>query len=155
MCRQRIAGNQGVTQTENGSDLIKNAPPFCYNSLIFNDLYMISKSPVLRRKRRKKPGFFVLRLLRVSSEKTILSEILRKILRFANFGDTGILREKSSDARVPDSPNGEKCALLFAKSELPVSPFRIWRKNVSYTGDPLATVITCAILVTNRLRRMP
>ena len=28
MCRQRITGNQEVTQTENGSDLLKNAPPF-------------------------------------------------------------------------------------------------------------------------------
>ena len=82
-------------------------------------------SPVLRWGHRKSPAFALSGILRVSSEKTILSGILRKILRSANFGDTGILREKSSDARVPDSPNGEKCARFFAHSELPVSPFRI------------------------------
>ena len=69
-------------------------------------------------------SFFILRILRVSSEKDGPARERGKILRFANFGDTRILREKSRERRVPDSPNGEKYALFFANSELPVSP--VW-----------------------------
>ena len=84
-------------------------PPFCYNSLIFNDLHITFVGPVLWRKRRRKPGFSFLRILRVSSEKESFFRKKGQNSPFREFRGHGNFEANIAKSACLCSGNGEKC----------------------------------------------
>lgn len=132
------------------SDLIINPPQFCYNSLIFNDLYMIFKSPVLRQKRRRKPGFSVLWILRLSLTPEFFSREDPRNSPFGEFrghADFQVSREKSL---CPPFSKRRKMPFIHHQNRIaPCPPFGFDEKTV--VPDPTSQI--CRAFIHSETRR--